>query len=202
MIKTLVFDFGDVFLTLDKSATQLEMQKLGINTLSDEKIDFLQTYEKGLVSTPDFLKKLQSWLPNSLETQLINAWNAVLIDFPQSRMDFIKQLSKSGKFQLILLSNTNDLHIQWISKNIYFFNEFKACFDAFYLSHEIHFRKPDANIFEFILKQHQLNPSETLFIDDTKENTEAAEKLGFHTWNINPKKEHVTNLFSIKSSLF
>ena len=82
------------------------------------------------------------------------------------------------------------------------YNRFKNCFDAFYLSQEINLRKPDKNIYEFILNYHNINPNECLFIDDTKENTETAKTLGIHTWNIIPKKEDVVDLFQIKKVLF
>lgn len=202
MINTLIFDFGDVFLTLDKNATLRELQKLGLKDFSADNIELLQQYEKGLISSEVFIKKMGRWFSHISENQLIRAWNSVLIDFPQNRMDFIKQLSEEGKFQLILLSNTNHLHIEWVTKNIHFFEEFKACFDAFYLSHEINFRKPDRTIFEFVIEKHQLNPREVLFIDDTKENTEAAAQVGLHTWNIHPEEEEVTDLFTHKKDLF
>ena len=75
-------------------------------------------------------------------------------------------------------------------------------FEQFYLSHEIGFRKPNTNIYEFVLQENKLNASETLFIDDTKENTDAAKLLGFKVWNNNPYKQDVVNLFSIKKDLF
>lgn len=202
MINTLIFDFGDVFLTLDKNASLRELQKFGVAEFSSEKIEFFELYEKGIVSTEVFIKKMREWFPHISEDQLVHAWNSILVGFPQNRMDFIKKLSKEGKFQLILLSNTNDLHIEWVTKNICFFEEFKACFDAFYLSHEINFRKPDHTIFEFVIEKHNLHPKEVLFIDDTEENTEAAERFGLHTWNICPAQEEVTDLFTHKTHLF
>ena len=82
------------------------------------------------------------------------------------------------------------------------YERFQKCFDAFYLSQEIHFRKPNTDIFDFVLNTHQLNPKECLFIDDTKENTDTAKKLGIQTWNINPETEDIIHLFSIQKELF
>ncbi len=203
MIKTLLFDFGDVFLNLDKPATLRQLKSFGhTDFFTKEQITLLETYEKGQISTPGFVENLKRFCPGIPEIQLLDAWNSVLLDFPQNRFDFIQKLSEENKYQLILLSNTNELHIDWVSKNIAFFEAFKNCFDAFYLSHEINFRKPNYSIFEFILRKHQLCPQEILFIDDTKENTDAAEKLGFHTWNIHPEIEDVTDLFIQNKSLF
>ena len=82
------------------------------------------------------------------------------------------------------------------------FLRFKNCFDAFYLSQEIHLRKPNSEIYNFVLDTHQINPKEILFIDDTKENTESAKKIGIHSWNIIPKKEDIVDLFILKKDLF
>ena len=100
------------------------------------------------------------------------------------------------------MSNTNDLHIDFIKQNVSFYEDFKNCFDVFYLSQEIHLRKPNADIFEFVLKENNLIPNECLFIDDTKENTKTAEDLGFNIWNIDETKEDIIDLFKIKKTLF
>ena len=136
------------------------------------------------------------------EAQIKNSWNAILIDFPEYRFRFIKKLSEEKEYQLILLSNTNEIHIDWVKENVPFFNDFKNCFDAFYLSHEINFRKPDANIYEFVLNNHQLKPEECLFIDDTVANTEAAKQLGIHVWNLEPTREDIIDLFTTQKALF
>lgn len=202
MIKNIIFDFGDVFIDLDKSATLKALQHLGKITLSDDLQHHNNRYEVGEITTSEFINHYKSILPNTTAKQLIEAWNAILIDFPIHRLHFIQQLALEKKYRLILLSNTNELHIDWIKNNISFYSEFKECFDAFYLSHEIHLRKPTLDIYRYVLKQHQLIPSETLFIDDTKTNTDAAKSIGIHTWNNDPKKEDVVNLFTSKSHLF
>ncbi len=202
MIKTLIFDFGDVFINLDKTATAKALLKLGAFEMSPEIVKTNNQYEVGQISTQEFIQTYQDILPKATKKELIDAWNAILLDFPKHRFDFIQKLASKREYKLILLSNTNELHIQWIKKNVAFYEDFKSSFDAFYLSHEIHLRKPSAAIFKFVLDQHQINPSETIFIDDTKENTDSAIKTGIHTWNNNPKTEDITNLFTIKSNLF
>lgn len=201
MIKNIIFDFGDVFINLDKPATQKEFLLLG--KISSQQIQEINTaYETGKLSTSECINDFQEILPKATEKQIISAWNAILLDFPEHRLKFIQDLANTKKYTLILLSNTNELHINWIQEHIPFYNIFKSCFDHFYLSHEIGLRKPKASIFEFVLGRHQLTPLETLFIDDTKENTDAAKKLGIQIWNNNPKTEDITNLFTIKSNLF
>ena len=202
MIKTIIFDFGDVFIDLDKPATLKALQQIGDFELTEDIQNANNLYETGRIDTPEFLNTYSSVLPKATNQQLTTAWNAILIGFPEHRLNFIKQLAKNKKYTLILLSNTNKLHIDWIKKNISFYQEFKQCFDAFYLSHEIHLRKPNRDIYNYVLNQHQLIPSEVLFIDDTKVNTDAAKNLGIQVWNNNPEKDDITNLFTIKSDLF
>ncbi|MEW7290438.1 HAD family hydrolase [Aquimarina sp. 2304DJ70-9] len=202
MIKTIIFDFGDVFINLDKTATIRELSTLGDIRSLQEMQEINNLYEVGKISTSEFITLFQELFPKATKTQIINAWNSILLDFPKHRLEFIQNLASEQNYKLILLSNTNELHINWVKENITFYKQFKSCFDTFYLSHEIHLRKPTPDIFEFVLQEHKIQPSETIFIDDTKENTDAAATLGIHTWNNNPKTEDITNLFTIKSDLF
>lgn len=203
MIKNLIFDFGDVFINLDKKgAMEKALRIFEMETLSDEIHAINALYEQGLISTDEFLEFYLDNFPNLNKNTLLETWNAILKDFPNYRLDYLRQLAASKKYKLILLSNTNELHIDWIKENIHFYEEFKTCFDAFYLSHEIQLRKPNANIYEFVLSENKINPHESLFIDDTEENIISASKLGIHTWHINPEIEDMTSLFTTKQDLF
>ena len=202
MIKNIIFDFGDVFINLDKPATYRELAKLGITEISVEMMKVYHQYEMGLISTDEFVNFFHKQFQISKE-DLIRSWNAILLDFPKHRLEFLKELKASKKYRLFLLSNTNELHISWIKNDwgMELYNEFKNCFEQFYLSHEIHFRKPNKDIFEFVLNENNLEPSETIFIDDTKENTDTAEELGMFVWNNNPQKEDVVDLLTRKEFL-
>ena len=203
MIKTLIFDFGNVFINLDiEGASNYAFESFKIDSLSEEIIAFNSFYEQGLISTEEFIEFYSENFPNLNTEELVYIWNYILKDFPKHRLEFLKKLKSEKKFKLILLSNTNELHINWIKEHVPFFTEFKNCFDAFYLSHEINLRKPNADIFEFVLNENKLAASECLFIDDNLENCKTAAKLGIHTWNIQPETEDVSNLFETKSSLF
>lgn len=203
MIKTLIFDFGDVFINLDKAgALKNALERFKMETLSEELIAINTLYEQGLLSTEEFIEFYQDNFSYLTEKEIVEAWNYILKDFPKERLNFIQQLADEKKYQLILLSNTNELHINWIKENIDFYEDFKNCFNQFYLSHEIHLRKPNANIYKFVLEHNDLKPQECLFIDDTKENTDIAKKLDINIWNIDETSEDIINLFTIKEDLF
>jgi FMN phosphatase YigB (HAD superfamily) len=202
MIKNIIFDFGDVFINLDKQATYKELEQLGVHDISEEMMEVYFKYEMGLISTEKFVQYFHETFEIDKQN-LINAWNAILLDFPLHRLTFLKKLAASKKYRLFLLSNTNELHISWIQNNwgMELYNEFKNCFEQFYLSNEIHLRKPNTNIYEYVLEKNNLNATETFFVDDTKENTIAAEQLGIKSWTIIPGEEDVTEIFNKKEFL-
>ncbi len=204
MIKTLIFDFGDVFINLNKEATNIELQKLGIQSFNYEMLQHNIDYEIGKIDTKSFIEYYKTLFPKLNDKQVSQAWNAIILDFPEYRLNFIEALSAIKKYRLILLSNTNELHIEKVIEIITLkqFHRFKNCFDAFYLSHEVHLRKPDSAIFDFVLNKHKLIPKECLFIDDTKKNTVTAKELGIPSWNINPETEDIIDIFTLKKELF
>ena len=202
MIKTLLFDFGDVFINLDKTAPSKALAPYGLVDFTPEMHSLNEAYEIGEISTASFLKKYQRLFPEASIDTIKKAWNSILLDFPKYRLDFLQKIALSNDYQLILLSNTNALHIESIQENVPFFESFKQCFDHFYVSHEIGLRKPNKTIFDFVLTQHKLVANEVLFIDDTKENTDCAKSLGIHVWNNDPINEDVISLFKIKKELF
>ncbi|MGW9686556.1 HAD family hydrolase [Flagellimonas sp. 2504JD1-5] len=198
MIKNIIFDFGDIFIDLDKPATAKAMEKFGFENLTPELDTIFKDYEKGLITSPNFLEKVSAFFPKATQNELIDSWNAILKDFPDSRLDFVEELAKESHYRLFLLSNTNDIHIEYVKQYMgrEKFNRFKNAFETFHLSYEMGMRKPDAEIFEFVLNADNLVASETLFIDDSKENTDTASTLGIHVWNLQVEKEDVTELKS------
>jgi len=203
MIKTIIFDFGNVFINLNiEGAHKHALETFQIESLSEEMLGFNSFYEQGLISTDEFLDFYAENFPKLSKEKLIGIWNFMLKDFPENRLDFLKTLQQSTKYKLILLSNTNALHINYIKKHISFYEEFKNCFDAFYLSHEINLVKPNNDIFEFVLNKNKLEAEECLFIDDNKDNINTANALKIKTWHINPETEDVINLFKTKKNLF
>lgn len=202
-IKTLIFDFGDVFINLDKEgAMKNALDLFELDELPRDLISINTLYEQGLISSEEFIEFYTENFPKLSKNNIINAWNFILKDFPKERLTFLQNLKKEHHYKLILLSNTNALHIDWIKERVSFYDDFKSCFDQFYLSHEIHLRKPNTDIYEFVLTENKLKAEQCLFIDDTKDNTDTAAQLGLHVWNIDETKEDIINMFTVKKDLF
>ena len=204
MISTIIFDFGDVFIDLNKEAPSIELERLGSMELSDRMVEKNELYEKGMISTKEFISFYKNQFPDATNKNLVNAWNSIILDFPEHRLKFIEELYREDRFELILLSNTNELNMQRVIENMGLsrFIRFKNSFHFFYLSYEIKMRKPDEEIFRYVLNTRNLFPEECLFIDDTAVNTNSAKKVGMHTWNIDADNEDIISLFDVKKTLF
>jgi len=195
MIKNIILDFGDIFINLDKPATAREMMKFGFTEITPELDTLFKEYEMGLVTSEEFLAFTGRLFPNATRHNLIDAWNAILLDFPDERLEFLEALAAEKRYRLFLLSNTNEIHIENERQKMgEKFMRFERAFEGFYLSYEMGKRKPNSDIFQQVLDENQLLPEETFFVDDTKENTDAAAQLGIKTWNLQVGKEDIVQL--------
>jgi putative hydrolase of the HAD superfamily len=198
MIDTIIFDFGDIFINLDKQATIDGLQRLGLTSWNEDLDRLNISFEKGEISRDNFLLGIQKHIPNASIDEILAAWNAVLLDFPLHRLEFLQLLSQ--KYRLFLLSNTDAIHINHFEQRegASFYSDFYQCFEKVYFSYEMGMRKPDAEIYHALIRQHELSPKRTLFIDDKKDNTDAAKALGLEVWNLQVGQEDVVELFDKK----
>ncbi len=198
MITTILFDFGDIFLNLEKEAQILAFKKLGLSGPNEELVAANDLFEKGKISELQFIETFNKFIPNASVDEIRTAWNTIIGEFPLYRLEFLQLLSR--KYKLFLLTNTDEIHISRFEHNvgISFFSDFYQCFEKVYYSYEMGMRKPEPAIFNYILNKHDLSPKRTLFVDDKKENTDAAASLGIHVWNLQVGQEDVVDLFTKK----
>lgn len=194
-IKNIIFDLGGVLLDIDFSATQKAFENLGVENFHSfytqhHVDDLFEKLEMGAISPDVFYEQLRvkTKLPLS-DAEIMKAWNAMLLNFSEAKMNWLYNISKS--YNLYLFSNTNKIH------HDYFYSLFKSNFngkelDSYFIkawySHEMGIRKPHATAFSTILKAERLHPSETLFIDDTIGNIEGAKEAGLHTFHLKAPK--------------
>jgi FMN phosphatase YigB (HAD superfamily) len=200
-IKNILFDWGGVITELHLDATKKAFHELGLTIFDDhipkdplEKV-FIP-FEIGRISPEEFRNNIRKLSANPLTDTMIDAaWNAMLGVLPEERWKLLESISQS--YRTFLLSNTNAIHVNYYFnylKGIYGTYGYLHLFEKTYFSHEIHLRKPNADIFEFVLQDAGIEPQETLFIDDFPENIETARKLGFHTVHLT-KPKTLTDLF-------
>ena len=200
--KNIIFDLGGVIINIDLSLTMTAFEELGIKdvpklfstTLQQQLFDF---QEKGTITSAQFRDEIRKFSTvHLLDSQIDEAWNALLLDLPKARLELLEKVKRSHR--TFLLSNTNEIHIQTIQHYLnkeYGISDLSSFFEKTYLSYQLGMRKPDAELFKLVLDENKLNPSETLFIDDTKQHILAAEKLGIQTYWLDLSKENLLDLF-------
>lgn len=202
MINNIIFDLGGVILNINYELTAMAFKQLGITNFDKLYSQAQQNHlfdhlEKGIISNHDFRSELRKVANLEISDEEIDtAWNAMLLDLPKERIDILNAAKKN--YRTFLLSNTNDIHYKAYEKDLYQSHGIKSLaslFEKQYLSHQIHFRKPDAEAFEFVLKDAHIKADETLFIDDSIQHINGAKKLGIHTFFMEPKSN--LNLNSI-----
>ncbi len=185
-MKNIIFDFGNVLFDLDLGSIHRGMQMLlnGKYTEVRERLrkdGIFHLYETGGLSTEEFVETVRLACDPPLEPeQFISVWNSIFIGMPRERFDMLLELRQ--RYQVFLLSNINDLHASWIDDymlRVHNLPDFQTrYFDGVYYSHLIRLRKPDRNIYEYVLADAEIRPEESVFIDDLEPNIEAARALG------------------------
>ena len=196
MIKNLIFDFGGVIVDINPARVGQSFKELGVKDL--EKVNELAfsrglylELEQGLITPAQFRDGIREVSGLKLtDEQIDGAWNSMIIDFPKSRFELLKQLKHN--YNIYLLSNTNEIHYnyfnKYVSKNLGA-NKLDDFFSKCFYSHEMKLRKPDPAIYIQMLETGGMQPSESLYIDDLPENIQAAKELGFNGITHNPAQE-------------
>ena len=188
-IDNIIFDLGNVILNIDYQNTIDAFEKIGVPDASifyskSSQLNIFNQLETGRISKQNFILEIQKFVPKASASQIINAWNAILQDLPNERLEILKNIK--DKFSIFLLSNTNTIHIEKIIDKLgkKKYEEFYNLFDKVYYSHEVKLRKPNADIFKLVIKENCLSIKNTLFIDDSIQHIESAKKIGLKTYHL------------------
>lgn len=206
-VKNIIFDLGVVLINIDYALTAESFRKLGVSDFEKQysyagQQQLYNDYEKGLLSKEEFCGKLRGiyGLPLTDE-QIADAWNSMLLDFPAEREALLRKLQ--GQYRLFLLSNTNSMHVEAFTNSLreqFGYDIFQKHFEKAYFSSDMGMRKPDPEIFSYVLQTHGLDPAETLFIDDVKSNVDAAGQLGIQAVLLEPGQDVVSLLKELTES--
>jgi glucose-1-phosphatase len=188
-VKNIIFDLGGVILDLSVTDTLKSFSKLsGLSFKEIERIFIsapeFEHYEKGSLDDAGFRHFIrQTYRVDCSDADIDACWNAMLLDLPAKKLQLLENLK--SRYNTFLLSNTNGIHLDYINQVILpkaaGIVSLDKYFHRSYYSHRMGKRKPDAEIFEQVLEENNLNASETLFLDDNGLNTEGAAKVGIKT---------------------
>jgi glucose-1-phosphatase len=200
-ISTIIFDLGGVLLDLDTNLTIEAFANLsGFDTKEIishfHKGKWSYAFEKGEIDAATFRQEIRASLSVDISDSLIDqAWNSMLLDIPLSRLQMIAELKH--RYQLFVLSNTNSIHVEVFDKIVKKSTRngsISNYFDEVYYSHIIGMRKPETEIYTYVIEANNLIPERTLFIDDMEQNIIGAQSVGLKTVHLT-NQAYLSKLF-------
>lgn len=182
--KILLFDLGGVLININYQATIDAFEQLGIPNFKDmysqaNQSGLFDDYETGKISSFAFINGILDFLPaGCTANQVVHAWNAMLLDWPTSRLNFLQKLAATH--DLYVLSNTNELHMEKARRNLKNATdlELEDFFTTVFLSHELGDRKPNTSAFQKVLDHIGAKAEDVLFVDDSIQHVENARSMG------------------------
>jgi putative hydrolase of the HAD superfamily len=179
-IKTIIFDLGRVLVGFDHSLAAQKFSEYSHYNVSEiyQKIfdsEVVSQYERGKIKTKVFYRKMKRMFKFELGLgKFLRIWNEIFFPHPEVEK-MVAKLKK--RFRLLLLSNINSAHYNYIKKNFKIIRKF----DRIILSYRIGARKPETIVYERAISASLCRPEEILYIDDRRDLVEAARKLGIHS---------------------
>ena len=195
-LRVLIFDFGGVFIELDRDRSVREFERLGVHDAAKMLNNYVQSgifdlLESGKIGAAEWRWRMRQeyGIADATDDEIDAALFAFLKDVPEHRLQLLRRLhsgiyNKYGeRIRIVLLSNTNPIHFPVCRKRYFESNGYSVSdyLDYLYLSYEMHMSKPDENIFLALLASENVQAEECLFFDDGKSNIEVASQLGFRT---------------------
>lgn len=188
-IKNIIFDYGNVIFEINFKRTQNALLQLGITNVEaffahKNHNALFDNFEVAGITPAEFRAGIRAEAQNNTLTdaQIDEAWNSLLIGVSANNHEVL--LAMKEKYRTFLLSNNNEIHYEWIINYLqkeFGLNNYDNHFERAYFSQQMRLRKPNTNIFEQVIKENNLNPAETLFIDDSPQHIEGAKKAGLQT---------------------
>ncbi len=185
MIKLIIFDLGKVILDFSFASVAD-----GLASASDDALyrdpaniadyllkhgnDIAVRYETGRISSREFFNSIKNCFALDLSfDQFKRIWSEIFRE-NEGVAALIEKLGRD--FRLFLLSNTNELHFEFIRNNFPIVHRF----DSWILSYEAGVMKPDPQIYRIALDKAGVSAEEAIFIDDTKGHVLGAQGLGIN----------------------
>lgn len=190
-IRNIIFDFGGVLFDIDYKLPIEAFRELGYDNFGEvytqsSQNEIFDQLETGKISNEAFFRYLHSLVPNATMLDVSIAWNSILIGLWPERVEFVKQLKRQG-YRTFLLSNTNAIHVTVFEEMIddtMGLESFREAFEKVYYSNVIGIKKPYPETFLQVCAWNNLDPKETLFIDDSIQHVEGAIKAGLKGYHL------------------
>src|SRR4030042_343107 len=192
-ITAIAFDLGNVLIKVDHLRFCRRLARLADRTPAEVYADVFATglepgYDTGRLSSWEFYQRVLSHFQIDLPYPQFAAWWNDIFDPMEEMEEIVRHLQ--GRFPLYLMSNTNALHFPSICRRF----PLVYCCRRFILSYQVGSRKPEAAIYQALLREMGQPPEKCLFIDDKSTFVEAAKNHGLGAWQFTSPQEFIDNL--------
>lgn len=190
MIKDIVFDFGGVLTTIDTDRALARFKELGLENPGEYINSYCQkgpffALENGDITADEFCRQLGVLCNREISyDEAKYAWCGFITDVRVELLEFLQGLR--GEYRLSVLSNTNPFIQGWARSPL-----FTTCgkplddyFDMLFLSYCMKCSKPGEEIYRKMIADGLMIAGETLFVDDSEKNLQAAAKVGIRTLKV------------------
>ena len=196
MIKTIIFDLGGVIVNVDKTGQYKKFSTDSNKTVSsiEEYMDtscLKKSFEKGRLSTAQFYSEISRELNLRMSFKNFKKEWCNIFALNKNVEKLIINLKRN--FKLILLSNTDKLHFKYLKNKYKIIN----AFDAYVLSYEVGYRKPNLLIFFHALKKAKTLPFNCIYIDDIPAFVFVAKLIGTKAFQYKNFKKLIYDLKNI-----
>ena len=186
-MKNIVFDLAGVVVARNiERCPQYIMDYFYFINSGNPMPEFWNDYDRGTRSIDSVAQSLAEFRGSDFATAKSRMLEAITYQEQVApTAELIAELKAAG-YRLFVLSNMSKEYIEFLRK----MDVFKY-FDGEIISCETALIKPEKEIYSLLLERYNLEPEQTMFIDDRKENTDAAAELGivpFHFDRNNPEK--------------
>lgn len=189
MIKNVISDLGKVVIFFDNQIFFRKIDKYcpysssKIAEIVSTNFELIKSFDKGKISPQKFYQEAVRRLKAEIGYDDFYAIYNDVFSINSAVVDVLKRLRP--KYRLILLSNTDIVRFDFVRRK---FPEI-LFFDAYVLSYEVGYMKPERQIYQVALERGEAEAKECLFIDDREENIEAAEKIGMSYIHFRPQTD-------------
>ena len=188
-ITAITFDLGNVLVKVDHLRFCRRLADLAGLTPAAVYAQVFESslepgYDTGRISSREFHQRVTAHFGVALPySRFADLWCDIFD--PMEAIDAVVR-HVAGRFPLFLLSNTNSLHFDYIRER---FAPILEPFQAFILSYEVGSRKPEAAIYQALIRQVGRPPAHILFLDDKAGFVRAAQDQGLAAWQFNSPQE-------------
>jgi FMN phosphatase YigB (HAD superfamily) len=178
MIKTVIFDLGKVIIAFDFMRGYQGLERICGLPVTEIRsriaaTDLVPRFESGLVEPQDFVAQLSGMLDLHISyDQFCQIWSSIFLPDPLVPESLLAGLGQ--RYRLLLLSNTNAIHIQMLEQTYPLLGHFHYKV----LSHIVGAMKPSPAIYREAIARAECRPEEIFFTDDIPDYVAAAKREG------------------------